>query len=188
MARLFGIDTGTRTLAEADHLVHDLAARLRLPGAAVACTHRVRTGGPHLAVSLWVPPGFDGLWNELTRLAETGNAGVASGSGCSGRPELCEAASEAVAEHAARLGGRAVAFPGAAELTGTVLFGELLARSAIERVVVAGGAAAPGADDLLETRDHVRPEWRNGVLTLAVARVASGRFAPCEEPALAGQR
>lgn len=70
-------------------------------------------------------------------------------------------------------------FPGSAALRGTVLAGELLARSAIGRLVVFGGQP-PEAGDLLETRDHVRPEWRDGELVLAVTRIHNGRFAPFE--------
>ncbi|KAA9150737.1 hypothetical protein FPZ12_040660 [Amycolatopsis acidicola] len=179
---LFGIDTRVRDLAEADHLIHELSARLRLPGNAVACTHLVREGGPHIAVSLWVPPGFEGLWNELTRLSESGSAGVASGTARCGHPDLAETASDAAVEHLSRKGGRAVTYPGAAELTGTVPFRYVLERTAIERIVVVGGADEPGEDDLLETRDHVRPEWRDGELALAVTPVAGGRFAPFEVP------
>jgi hypothetical protein len=179
---LFGVDTGTRTLREADHLIHDLVDRLRLPVQAVACTHLIREGGPHVAVSLWVPPGFDGLWNELTRFAENGKAGVASGTGRSGVPGFSAAAADAAVEHVSRKGGRAVVYPGSASLTGTVIVGELLARSAITRIVVVGGAALPCDSDLLDTRDHVRPEWRDGELVLAVTPTHGGRYAPFEVP------
>ena len=182
----FGVDTGTRTLDEADQLFHDLVDRLRLPARAVACTHLIRARSAHVAVSLWVPPRFDGLWNELTRFAESERAGVASGTGRSGRPELSAAAAEAAVEHVSRKGGRAVVFPGAAELTGTVIVGEVLARSAITRLDVVGGHVEPGEDDLLDTRDHVRPEWRCGELVLAVSPAGPGRFAPFEVPAHPG--
>lgn len=177
----FGIDTGTRSLREADHLAHDLVDRLRLPAQAVLCTHLIRTGDGHVALSLWVPPGFDGLWNELTRFAESGTGGVASGSGRSGRPDLSSAAADAAVEHLSRGGGRAVVYPGSPALTGTVRVGEVLAYSAITRVTVIGGEPATD-DDLLETRDHVRPEWCAGELILAVTPVHNGRFAPFEVP------
>jgi hypothetical protein len=63
-----------------------------------------------------------------------------------------------------------------------VLIGELLARSAIARVVVVGGVEPPGEGALLDTRDHVRPEWRDGELVLAVTPVRDGRYAPFEVP------
>jgi hypothetical protein len=178
----FGVDTGTRTLAEADELVHHLVDRLGLPERAIACTHRVRAGLPHVAVSLWVPPGFDGLWNELTRFAESAGAGVASGTGRSGRPELSAAAADAVVAHVSRKSGRAVVYPGCAGLTGTVVVGELLARSAITRLTVRGETGRVGDADLLDTQDHVRPEWCDGELTLAVTPVGAGHYAPFEVP------
>jgi hypothetical protein len=39
-----------------------------------------------------------------------------------------------------------------------------------------------GHDDLLDTRDHVRPEWQAGELVLAVTPVHNGLFAPFEVP------
>jgi hypothetical protein len=178
---VFGIDTGIRTLREADELIHDLVDRLRLPDQVVACTHLIEPG-PHVAVSLWVPAEFDGVWNELTQFAERGLAGVASGTGRSGRPDLAAAAADAAVEHLSRKAGRAVVFPGAAALTGTVIIGELLARSAISRVAAAGGAQPPREADLLDTGDHVRPEWQSGELVLAVRPVRDGRYVPAEVP------
>ncbi|HJQ45919.1 MAG TPA: hypothetical protein VJ870_06300 [Amycolatopsis sp.] len=185
---VFGVDTGTRTLEEADQLIRDLVDRLNLPARAVACTHLIRSGSAHVAVSLWVPPGFDGLWNELTRFAESERAGVASGTGRSGAPAFSAAASDAAVEHVSRKGGRAVVFPGAANLTGTVVIGELLASTAIARIEVVGGREEPRDEDLLDTRDHVRPEWSHGELVLAVTPAGPGRFAPFEVPRQAPSR
>ncbi|TNC24842.1 hypothetical protein [Amycolatopsis alkalitolerans] len=173
----FGLDAGTRSFGEADHLAHVLVDRLRLPAQAVVCTHLVRLPDSHVALSLWVPPGFDGLWNELTRFAEHGTAGAASGTGRSGRPELAAAAADAAIEHLSRKGGRAVVYPGSRQLTGTVRVGEMLARSAIARVHVTGGRP-PADEDLLDTGDHVRPEWLDGELVLTVKQVHNGRFVP----------
>lgn len=178
----FGVDTGTRTLREADHLIHGLVDRLRLPAQAIACTHLIRAGGAHVAVSLWVPAGCDGLWNELTRFAESAHAGVASGTDRSGRPELSATAADAAVEHVSRKGGRAIVYPGSSELKGTVTIGGLLARTAIARLLVVGGSDEPAEADLIDTRDHVRPEWRESVLTLAVTPVRPGVCAPFEVP------
>lgn len=53
--------------------------------------------------------------------------------------------------------------------------------SAIGRItVVGGGPAAP--DTLVDTRDFVRPQWRDAVLTLMATPVAGGRIAPFELP------
>lgn len=181
----FGIDTGTRSLAEADEAAHDLVHRLRLPAQAIVCTHLARGEPEHVALSLWVPPGFDGVWNELTRLTKHGEAGVASGTGRSGRPDLADAAADAAVEHLSRQGGRAVVFPGSAQLTGTIGVADLIAHSAITQVRVAGGGAVPDGV-LLDTRDHVRPRWQAGELVLTVAEVHNGRYVPCEVPGAVG--
>ncbi|WP_236792871.1 hypothetical protein [Amycolatopsis sp. GM8] len=177
----FGIDTGTCTLGEADRVARDLVDLLDLPPQAIVCTHLIRGEQPHVALSLWVPPRFGGLWNELTRLTKYGTAGVASDTGRSGRPDLSAAAADAAVEHLSRRGGRAVVYPGSTQLTGTVRVGEMIARSAIARVHVVGGEP-PAAGDLLETRDHVRPQWQAGELVLEIAPVHNGRFAPVELP------
>jgi hypothetical protein len=62
----------------------------------------------------------------------------------------------------------------------------LLALTAIDQVTVVGAPAADGqrpdpATPVL-TRDHVRPEWRNGRLTLALVPAAGGALAPFEVP------
>jgi hypothetical protein len=66
-------------------------------------------------------------------------------------------------------------------LTGTVTVRDLLANSAIERVtVLGGGPAEPG--QAVVTRDFVRPQWMDGVLTLVTTPAAGGRLAPFEVP------
>ena len=167
---LFGVDTGSRSLREADHLIHDLVDRFRLP--VFACTHLIRGPRPHVAVSLEcaVP------WPELAGL----DAGVASATDRSGPPDLSATAFEALTQH--RVSGRAVVFPGSADLTGTVRVGDVLARSPITRLHVIGGPDQPGLDDVLDTRDHIRPEWRSGDLVLTVTPAGHGRFAPFEVP------
>jgi hypothetical protein len=78
-------------------------------------------------------------------------------------------------------GARAVVYPGVERLTGTVTVGYVLANSAIDRVVVLGGGAAdPGQE--LETRDYVRPLWRDGGLTLVTQPARDGRLVPFEAP------
>ncbi|QUQ65735.1 hypothetical protein [Kutzneria sp. CA-103260] len=167
---IVGVDTGSRSLREADHLIHDLVDRLRLP--VVACTHLIRGARPHVAVSLE----FDGPWSELVDFT----AGVAVGADRSGPPDLSAAAVEALAQH--RVSGRAVVFPGSGGLTGGVRVGDVLARSPITRFQVIGGPDQPGPDDVLDTRDHLRPEWQAGELVLAVTPAGPGRYAPFEVP------
>jgi hypothetical protein len=59
--------------------------------------------------------------------------------------------------------------------------GDILTRSGIERVVVLGGAA-PGIDTLVDTRDFVRPQWKDGLLTLMATPAPGGHIAPFEVP------
>ncbi|MFD0635146.1 hypothetical protein ACFQ9X_29995 [Catenulispora yoronensis] len=77
--------------------------------------------------------------------------------------------------------GRLVRFPGVGSLTGTVTVREVLERSAVTEVsVLMGAAAAPDTEVL--TRDHVRPEWRDGAVVLVVQPAVGGRVAPFEVP------
>ena len=163
---VFGIDSGSRSLREADHLIHDLVARL--PGPVVACTHLIRGERPHIAVS---------LQSDVDSLPVGPETSVVSAASQSG-PEGLSAA-EALAQHG--VSGRAVVFRGS-EITGVVRVGDLLAGSSIDRLHVVGGADQPGTDDFLDTRDHLRPEWRDGELVLAVTPAGPGRFAPFEVP------
>jgi hypothetical protein len=60
---------------------------------------------------------------------------------------------------------------------------DLLARSAIEAVRVIGGTAtSPAPGTLLDTRDFVRPQWIDGVLTLVATPAPAGHLAPFEVP------
>jgi hypothetical protein len=152
-ARIVGISLGH---ADAPAAEHWLAA---LPVAPVyAFTHLVREPYPHVAISVAsdvpLPAGPDRL-----------------------RPGALAAA----AAHKARTSGRAVRYPGVERLVGTLSVAELLAASAIERVHVLGGAPT-AADTLIDTADHVRPQWQNGVLTLIAVPAANGRLAPFEVP------
>ncbi|MEN8655094.1 hypothetical protein ABCR94_32040 [Streptomyces sp. 21So2-11] len=59
---------------------------------------------------------------------------------------------------------------------------ELLARTAVDRVVQLGDPAGPAPGALLDTRGHVRPEWRDGLFVLAVMPAAGGLLVPFEAP------
>jgi hypothetical protein len=75
--------------------------------------------------------------------------------------------------------GRAVLFDGSAGLVGTMAVGDVLAGSAIDRVeVLGGGVATP--DALLDTRDFVRPQFRDGELVLTTTPAAGGLLIPFE--------
>ena len=75
--------------------------------------------------------------------------------------------------------GRAVRFPGVDALTGTLTVAEVLAASAIDRVEILGGGTAP-PEAVLDTRDFVRPQWRDGALVLTVTPAAGGCYVPFE--------
>ncbi|GAA2070904.1 hypothetical protein [Actinomadura alba] len=183
---VLGIDAGSRTLKEADHLLVGLPGRLGLPEDVVGYTHLI-SGRPHVAVSLSLPyevvPAGGGAASDraardlLDRLPD--DIGAALGEHVRGPADQAEAASLAAAEHGRS--GRAVLFPGAQRLTGTLTAGEVLGRSAIERIVVLMGEE-PSADVLVDTRDHVRPEWREGRLTLLALPAGKGVIAPYEVP------
>ncbi len=121
------------------------------PAPVLACTHLVAEPHRHVAVSL-----------TTTGRYETD-------------PSLAAAAA------AARDGrsGRAVIFPGSADLTGTLTVGEVLTRSSIDRVEVLGGGVADD-DAVLDTRDFVRPQFRDGELVLTTTPAAGGVLVPFE--------
>jgi hypothetical protein len=180
----FGVDVGSPSLREADHLIHELVDRFGLPAGTVACTHLIRTGRPHVAISFDVPGGS--WWDVVAGFAAERSAGAARAAlddRRTGPNDLASAAAVAAAEHASRTGGRAVVYPGVGGLIGTVAVADVLSGSAVERLVMLGGQAGEGTGhDRLVTRDHVRPEWRDGVLTLATMPAAAGSVTPFEVP------
>jgi len=78
-------------------------------------------------------------------------------------------------------GGRAVFYPGVDTLVGRVTVGHILASTAIDRIVVLGGGD-PSDDQVVETRDFVRPLWSGGVLTLTTQPAWDGLLVPFETP------
>jgi hypothetical protein len=148
--------TTLTTLREADHLLHTLAAELALPEGSFGCTHLMRGERPRVVLS------FTGAPTEATRRLTTDGYEVTPG-----------APDEA---------GRAVLYPGVRRLTGTLTVAELLSTSAIDRVTVLGASGAPAPDQPLVTRDHVRPEWRDGELVLTAMPAAGGVLVPFEVP------
>jgi hypothetical protein len=184
---VLGIDAGSVSLREADHLLHHLVDRLGLPAGTVGCTHLIRTGRPHAAISLALadPEAADPTWERLTALLTAPDqppTGAALGNLQHGPSHLAHGAALATTEHTDRTAGRAVVYPGVEHLTGTVTVGEVLARSAITRIAVLGSPPGPDAAARIATRDHVRPEWRGGELTLTLVPAAGGLLAPFEVP------
>ncbi|MGA4960923.1 hypothetical protein [Streptomyces pseudogriseolus] len=155
------VDAGTRDLRAADHLLHALAGRLALPGNTVGCTHLVRDARPRVVVSLSLPSAP--LLHAVRERLAAGEYGTVS----EGLPDPS---------------GRAVLYPGASRLTGTLTVGELLERSAIGRVTVLGSPLPPEPDTRMVTRDHVRPQWEGGVLVLAATPALGDTLVPFEAP------
>jgi len=185
---VLGVDAGTATLREADHLIHDLVERLDLPGDTIACTHLIRTAerrGTAISFALPDPEAAEAAFVLLPGATEGMDLGAALGERAHGPAVAVRAAVLAAAEHTARQGGRAVVFPGADRLTGTVTVADVLALTSVERVTVLGtpsGGQGPDPVLPLQTRDHVRPEWREGALTLVLVPAAGGTLAPFEVP------
>ncbi|WP_328767851.1 hypothetical protein [Streptomyces sp. NBC_00286] len=152
----FWIDTEATTLREADHLLQSLTAELALPEGVFGCTHLVRGERPRVVLS------FTGASEEARRGLSAKGYEVTVG--------VPDAA------------GRAVVYPGVAGLTGAVTVAELVAGSAIDRVAVLGGSGEPAPEQRIVTRDHVRPEWRDGELVLTAMPAAGGVLVPFEVP------
>ncbi|MFJ9561282.1 hypothetical protein ACIRQQ_14750 [Streptomyces fuscichromogenes] len=177
---VIGVDAGTATLREADHLIHRILGELALTEGVFACTHLYRTDerrGTTISLTL---PDADAVWPELLKALPKG-AGLVLGGRTHGPDDAVDTARSAAA--APPDSGRAVFYPGVAHLTGTVSVADLLGRTAIEHLVVLGAPAAelPSAAEVL-TQDHVRPQWREGVLTLTLVPAAGGLLAPFEVP------
>ncbi|MFJ3893139.1 hypothetical protein [Streptomyces sp. NPDC090083] len=178
---VIGVDAGTTTLREADHLIRDLRTTLALPPGTVACTHLIRTDTRRgTAVSLDLPKDGERLEEIWRRLTGTDLASIL-GDRSHGPTE---AAAFAAAEHAARRSGRAVLFPGSDRLTGTITLADLLEQTAVDGVIVVGATSGGSPDPVtpVRTQDHVRPEWREGRLVLALVPAAAGTLAPFEVP------
>lgn len=162
-----GVSLGHRTDQEAERWLHELLRPLDIADL-VACTHLVREPYPHVAISLAVPALS---WPSPELLAVLPQP----------VPELVDAAEHVATEHRDRRSGRAFRYPGVDRLTGVRTVADLLASSAVDEVIVLGGAPAD-PETLVQTRDFVRPQWRNGALALIVTPAGAGRVAPFEVP------
>lgn len=175
---VLGVDFGTATIEEADHLVRQLVTAL---GGTIGCTHLVRGVDPHVALSVGFPAtAVDHSLELISTLAAGREFGVTDGRHGSGPPGLAEGAASAAAAHEARDGGRAVVYPGVEGLIGRVTVSSILLGSAIDQVVVLTDDSAPTADTVVETRGHVRPEFSGGLLSLTTTPVGPGLLAPFE--------
>ncbi|MFC8589816.1 hypothetical protein ACFWXA_04070 [Streptomyces atroolivaceus] len=158
-----GIDTSVTALSEADQLLLELAAGLGLPQEAFGCTHLVRDGdGGRPRVALSLAAGTEAVVEAArARLVAQGYQ---------------------VRDGAWDQAGRAVLYPGAAALAGTLAVADVVRRSAIERVRVLGTADRPDPATRLVTREFVRPQWQDGELVLAAMPAVGGTLVPFEVP------
>ncbi|MFD0308501.1 hypothetical protein [Streptomyces sp. NPDC127119] len=150
------VDADVRELRAADHLLLELAAELVVPEGTFGCTHLVRGERPRVVLS------FTTASEDTARLLSAKGYEVTAGA-----PDEV---------------GRAVVYPGSAGLTGTLTIAELLARSAIGRVVVLGAPGQPPPSQQVVTRDHVRPQWQDGELVLTLQPAVGGVLVPFEVP------
>jgi hypothetical protein len=183
-----GIDLLTTRERDADALAHALAAVLVDGGATAVtvATHWARTGQVrHVALSVEATEIDSGvawpiLFDALRPRADDSVA-ILLGGRYLGPARLRDAVDAAVDAQLTRSSGRAVVFPGSAELPGTVSVAQVLATTAIDRLrVLAADDADP--DAVLVTRGHVRPRWVNGELLLDVQPAVGGTLVPFETP------
>ncbi|WP_320778980.1 hypothetical protein [Streptomyces sp. CRN 30] len=158
---VIGVDTDATSLRDADHLLRELNTGLGLPEDVFGCTHLVAGGGRRrVALSL---AARSRVVIDVAR-------------------DRLRAQGRTVTDGAWDAEGRAVLYPGAAALTGTLTVAELLERSAIERVRVLGAADPPDPATRLVTREFVRPHWQDGTLVLAAMPHIGGTLVPFEDP------
>jgi hypothetical protein len=185
---VIGVDAGSPSLSDADHLIRRLTDALGLPDETVGCTHLIRTAagaGTVVSLALAAAPDAEAAWSALREDPGLASAGLALGERRSGPADAAERAAVAAEEHASRTAGRAVVFPGVGSVTGTVTAADLLRRCAVDEIVVLGAPSGdPGVRSgaAVVTRDHVRPEWRAGKLVLVLTPAPGGMFAPFEVP------
>jgi hypothetical protein len=159
-------DTPFVTLAETEHALLGLRQQFGDLTDTTIATHEIRSGdAPHYAFGVDGPDVID---DNL----------VAQGCFLLDDDEYGRGVT---AQVTALDRGRAVVFPGSAGLVGTLTVGEVLQRSAIERVKALGVGDLP-ADEILHTREFVRPRWYGRELVLDVLPHAASGYAPFEVP------
>ncbi|MFF5085179.1 hypothetical protein ACFY36_49765 [Actinoplanes sp. NPDC000266] len=140
--------------------------------AGVSLGHRTTAEADHWILSLDPPPSL-----ACTHMVQSPFPHVA----ISVTGEFETAAELQGAADAASSGkfGRAVIFPGSDRLVGRLTVSEVLKISAIDRVEVLGSGVA-AETDILDTRDFVRPQYRNGDLVLTTTPAVGGVLVPFE--------
>lgn len=176
------VDTGARSLAEAEHLVHELDEVLGevLPPDHVLSTHLLSSPEPHVALVLGWP--VDAAAPAEVRAAllarVTGLAAVDDGL-LTSSPGLAPSAAVAVTQHRTRSAGRLARYPGRVAVERRTTAGEVVAQSCIDEVAgLAGTLVAP--DSELDLTGFARPTWRDGHCTLLVQQGRAGLLIPFE--------
>ena len=147
--------------------------------AELVCTHVDRSAPePRVGVSLRLtgePADPAATRSALARAL----AGPVVAEGADGA-EVAGPARTALAEAGAGAAGRAVRFPGSAQVTGRLTVADLISRTAIEHV--AGIGVQPLGTDVVDTGPNgfLRPALSGGRLTLLVERTAGGLLQPFE--------
>ncbi|MFC3689012.1 hypothetical protein [Aquipuribacter hungaricus] len=200
---VLGVDGWSAHDDDADLLAHRVREVVRdqlgdvAAAHAVLATHEIRLAPAHSAVSCVVPDAGLGSDPEtVTRRTRAVVAALAlalpgSGSVVASAPLLSDVVSHgedtasltgawvALAAAATETSGRLVHFDGAEVLVGRLTVADVLARSAVDQVVVVGGLPHDG-DTVVDTRGFVRPRVAAGRVTLLVQPAAGGTVVPFE--------
>lgn len=200
---VLGVDGWSRHDDDADHLAHLVREVVReqlgdvAAAHAVLATHEVRLEPGHSAVSCVVPDA--GLGTDPASVARrvgdvVGALAVVlpgTGAAVASAPSLADVVTHgedtasltgawvALAAAATETSGRLVHFDGADALVGRLTVADVLARSAVDEVVVVGGLPHDGAT-VVDTRGFVRPRVEAGRVTLLVQPAAGGTVVPFE--------
>ena len=147
--------------------------------AELVCTHVDRSAPePRIGVSLRLTgePADPAATRSALARALAGPV-VAEGAG---EAEVAGPARTALLEAGAGTAGRAVRFPGSAQVSGQVTVADLIAATALARVV--GIGVQPSGTDVVDTGPNgfLRPTLGDGQLTLLVERAAGGVLQPFE--------
>jgi hypothetical protein len=175
---LLALDTPLTSLAETEHALLVLGQRVALPADTVLCTHMVRDGSPHYALSL-LSEDQDLLGAVQLHLADWPSA--VSLDQPSASSSFSAGLQLATTEALSRTGGRSVRFPGWAGIVGSPTVADVIASSAIDQLELLGGGSVDGAD-VLHSRNFVRPLWKHGRLVLPVMPSGPAAVAPFEVP------
>ena len=177
MTAVLGASALHARAADAERLLREALGAVRAP--VTACTHLVDTPWRHEAVSVSGDPATLAVVADAIRRAEPA-AAVVLGDREEGPVDRRAGAREAAAARRERTGGRAVHFPGIELIVGDVAVGDVLARTAVDRVESSHGEFA--ADAVVQTGGFVRPRYRDGELVLLVGHTDPHRLVPWEVP------